>query len=209
MQMDHTSTPFVPSYKPLSLSILSTIFPFQSKAKIDLFRLLSNPTNKPVFRLVETFYEFDVEIYVLYPFCKTEPLFGFFNFHRNARFLPFVPLSRRRLTAWGYSPLSPPYQRYTRQAEQSPITLLTLHMKTPRTRHGALRWREEDYLAFRLSLEGSSGLFSVDSSFLSEDSSGFFSAGSSFLSEDALASMVGLASVSTLTLPKWEVSSGK
>ena len=133
--MDHTSTPFVLSYKSLLPSILSTIFPFRSKAKIGLFRLLSNQTNKPVFRLVETFYELDVEIYVLYPFCKTEPLFGFFNFHRNARFQPFITLFRRRLTAWGLfsrairrAPLSAIYQASGPEPLNS---LKTLHEKSP------------------------------------------------------------------------------
>ena len=152
--MDHTSTPFVLSYKSLLPSILSTIFPFRSKAKIGLFRLLSNQTNKPVFRLVETFYELDVEIYVLYPFCKTEPLFGFFNFHRNARFLPFITLFRRRLTVWGlFSRVirRAPFQRYTRLVDQNPLTALKPYMrKAPRTRHGALRWREGRLHCFQI-----------------------------------------------------------
>lgn len=128
-------TPFVLSYKSLLPSILSTIFPFRSKAKIGLFRLLSNQTNKPVFRLVETFYELDVEIYVLYPFCKTEPLFGFFNFHRNARFLPlYNPLQetfdsmRFILSRNPPSSLSAIYQASGPEPLNS---LKTLHEKSP------------------------------------------------------------------------------
>lgn len=133
--MDHTLSHSFYLISPCCLPFYPRFFASIRKKKIGLFRLLSNQTNKPVFRLVETFYEFDVEIYVLYPFCKTEPLFGFFNFHKNARFLPFITPSGvvwRHVVYSLVQSAEPPLSAIYQASRTEPLhNLKTLHEKNP------------------------------------------------------------------------------